>query len=145
MDLNESIKIAVEGCGVQLYDIVNTKENQTNILRVYITSGDGITLEKCAEVSRMISPILDLHDPIQGKYNLEVSSPGIERKLKTLEHYKASIGENVKVKEHSTQTFKGKLLEVNDDILKVDDIDEGIIEIKYDDILSGATYFQWKK
>lgn len=82
MTLEESIQIAVEGCGVSLYDIVNLKENDMNIYRVYITSNEGISLDKCAEVSRQISPLLDVHEPLSGKYNLEVSSPGIERKLK---------------------------------------------------------------
>ena len=102
MNLEESIKIAVQGCKVELYDIVITKENNNNIFRIYITSKDGITLDKCAEVSHMVSPILDLNEPISGKYNLEVSSVGVERKLKTLRHFIYSVGEKVKIKEYST-------------------------------------------
>jgi ribosome maturation factor RimP len=144
MKLNESIKLAVEGCGVDLYDIVTTKEHKTDILRVYITSPEGVTLEKCAEVSRMISPILDIHEPMNGKYNLEVSSPGIERKLKTLHHFKSSVGEKVKIKEYSSETFKGKILSVSDEgVITVDDINQGETEIKFDDILSASTYFEW--
>lgn len=75
MTLDESIEIAVDGCGVNLYDIVTVKENETNIYRIYITSPNGINLDKCAEVSRQISPLLDIHEPLHGKYNLEVSSP----------------------------------------------------------------------
>ncbi len=146
IELEEAIETAVKGCGAELYDIIQTKEHKKSILRIFITSTDGISLEKCSEVSRMISPILDLYDPIHGEYNLEVSSPGIERKLKTLKHYQGSVGENVKIKEYSTETFKGKLLDVSEaGILKVDDIDSGEVEIKYDDILSGSTYFEWDK
>jgi len=146
IELEEAIETAVKGCGVELYDIVQTKENKRNILRIFITSADGVSLEKCTEVSRMVSPVLDLYDPIHGEYNLEVSSPGIERKLKTLRHYQTSIGENVKIKEYSTETFKGKLESVSDEgLVTINDIDNGKAEIKFEDILSGSTCFDWNK
>lgn len=144
-EIEESIALAVKGCGVDLYDIQLTKEHKTNILRVYITSKDGVNLDTCAKISRMISPLLDVEDPISGKYNLEVSSPGIERKLKTLHHFVCSVGEYVKVKEYSTETFKGKLLDVTDNIITIDDIDNGEVKIKFEDILSSSTYFDWGK
>ena len=146
MELEESIKLAVEGCGVDLYDIQTTKEHKVNILRVYVSHKDGVNLDKCAHVSRMISPLLDINEPMHGKYNLEVSSPGIERKLKTLNHFKCSIGSDVKIKEYSTDVFKGKLLEVSDDgIITIDDIDNGVQTLKYDDVLSASTYYSWNK
>ena len=146
MELEESIKLAVEGCGVDLYDIQTTKEDKVNILRVYISHKDGVNLDKCAHVSRMISPLLDIDEPMHGKYNLEVSSPGIERRLKTLHHFKCSIGSDVKIKEYSTDVFKGKLLEVSDDgIITIDDIDNGVQTLKYDDVLSASTYYSWNK
>ena len=146
IELEEAIETAVKGCGVELYDIVQTKENKRNILRIFITSADGVSLDKCTEVSKMVSPVLDLYDPIQGEYNLEISSPGIERKLKTLRHYQASVGEKVKIKLYSTETFKGKLESVTQEgLLIINDIDNGKAEIKFEDILSGATYFEWNK
>ena len=63
-----------------------------DIFRVIVTSKDGVNLDKCAEISRLISPILDIDEPMGGKYNLEVSSPGIERKFKKPEHFIASVG-----------------------------------------------------
>ncbi|MEA3289017.1 MAG: ribosome maturation factor RimP [Campylobacterota bacterium] len=146
MELEEAIKLAVEGCGVELYDISATKEHKKNILRIYITSKDGVTLEKCTQVSRMISPLLDIHEPFSGEYNLEVSSPGIERKLKTLPHFKASIGENIKIKTYDKEILKGKVESVSDDgtiILKDDQGEENIS--KYDDIQSASTYYNWNK
>ncbi len=146
MELEESIKLAVEGCGVDLYDIQTTKEHKVNVLRVYISHKDGVNLDKCAHVSRMISPLLDIQEPMHGKYNLEVSSPGIERKLKTLHHFKCSIGCDVKVKEFSTQTFKGKLLEVTDDgVITIDDVDNGVQTTQFDNVLSASTYYNWNK
>lgn len=146
LELEESIKLAVEGCGVDLYDIVTTKEHKKNILRIYITSKEGVSLEKCSQVSRMVSPLLDIHEPFSGEYNLEVSSPGIERKLKTLHHFKCSIGDNVKIKEYSTDTLKGKLIDVSDDgVITIKDEQGDELKTKFEDILSASTYFEWKK
>ena len=144
LELEESIKLAVEGCGAELYDIVTTKEHKKNVLRVYITSKGGVSLEKCTEVSRMISPLLDIHEPFSGEYNLEVSSPGIERKLKTLHHFKSSVGEKLKIKEFSTEVIKGELLDVTDEgVLTVKDEQGDELKIKFEDVLSASTYFEW--
>lgn len=140
--LEESIKIAVESLGVKLYDTIVTKENDNNVFRVYITDSNGVTLDKCAEVSRMISPILDINEPLHGKYNLEVSSPGIERKLKKTEHYIASVGENIKVKDIATEIYRGKLIEADNDKIVIN-TEFGDEEISYDSILSASTYYEW--
>jgi len=146
MELEESIKLAVEGCGVDLYDIQTTKEHKVSILRVYISHKDGVNLDKCAHVSRMISPLLDIQEPMSGKYTLEVSSPGIERKLKTLHHFKCSIDVDVKVKEYSSEVLTGKIVEVSEDgIITIDDINKGVTTIKFDDVLSASTYYNWNK
>jgi len=144
MQLEEQIKLAVESCGVTLYEIGTAKDNDENIFRVTVTAAGGISLDKCQEISKMISPILDINEPMRAKYRLEVSSPGIERKLKSIDHIKASIGENIKLKEYSTETFKGKLISVSDDdTLIFEDSDNNEIKIKYDDVLSCATYYEW--
>ncbi|WP_417326181.1 ribosome maturation factor RimP [Halarcobacter sp.] len=142
MNLEESIEIAVQGCGAEVYDIVSLKENDMNIFRVYVTSKEGINLDKCAEISRMISPILDLDEPMNGKYNLEVSSPGIERKLKNPRHYKASIGDKVKLKDFDKNTIKGELLSADDNEIKIK-TEHGEEIISYDEISSASTYFEW--
>ena len=142
MSLEQSIKLAVESLGANLYDIVSTKAHDRNIFRVLVTAEGGISLDKCAEISRMISPILDVDEPMNGEYILEVSSPGIERKLRTKEHFKASVGEKVKVKDFATETYKGELIFADDQkiIVKTEFADE---EITYDSILAAATYFEW--
>lgn len=142
MTLEESIQIAVEGCGVSLYDIVNLKENDSNIYRVYITSSDGISLDKCAEVSRQISPLLDVHEPLSGKYNLEVSSPGIERKLKKPAHFKASINENIRIKDFEKNILEGKLLRADDNEVVLQ-TEHGEEIISYDEISLASTYYEW--
>jgi len=142
MNLEESIKLAVESLGANLYDIVSTKEHEDFIYRVYITVKGGVNLDKCAEVSRMISPILDLDEPMGGKYRLEVSSPGIERRLRTKKHYMGSIGEKVKIKNIDTDIFKGELLDANEDKITIK-TEFGTEELEYGSILSAATYFEW--
>lgn len=141
-NLEESIEIAVQGCGAEVYDIVTTKENDNNIYRVYVTSKEGISLDKCAEISRMISPILDIEEPMSGNYNLEVSSPGIERKLKKPQHFKASIGEKIKLKDFDKNIIKGELIYANGEEIKIK-TEHGEEIITYDEISSASTYFEW--
>jgi ribosome maturation factor RimP len=142
MTLEDSIKIAVEGCGVKLYDVVSLKENSNHIYRIYITSQEGINLDKCAEVSRQISPLLDVHEPLNGKYNLEVSSPGIERKLKNTNHFMCSIGENVSVKDFDKNIIKGKLISADENEIVLQ-TPHGEETIYYDEISSASTYYEW--
>ena len=142
MSLEESIKLAVESLGAKLYDIVNAKEHDRNIFRVLVTAENGISLDKCAEISRMISPILDVDEPMGGEYILEVSSPGIERKLRRKEHFLASVGEKVKIKNFAMEVFKGELILADNEkiIVKTEFGDD---EITYDNILAAATYYEW--
>ncbi len=142
MNLEESIEMTVKSCGAELYDIVATKENDVNVYRIYITSKEGVSLDKCAEISRLISPILDVEEPMSGNYNLEVSSPGIERKLKKPKHFISSIGEKVKVKNFATETFKGELIDANEEKITIKTA-EGEVSISQDEILAASTYFEW--
>ncbi len=144
MELEEEIKVVVEGCGMSLYDIAQLKEHDNNIYRIYITSKDGVSLDKCEEVSRMVAPILDIKEPMRGKYLLEVSSPGIERKLKRIEHLQNSIGENVKGKLFDGETFKGKLIGFDESNNFTFESEEGeTFSLQYSSILSASTYYNW--
>ena len=142
MNLEESIEIAVRGCDAELYDIVTTKENNNNIFRVLVTQKGGISLDKCAEISRMISPILDIDEPMYGNYILEVSSPGIERKLKKTEHFISSVGEKVRVKDFDKDIIKGELLSADENEIRIK-TEHGEELITYDEISSASTYFEW--
>ena len=127
-ELESKIKILVESLGFGLYEILNVKENENQILRICITKeSGGVSLDDCQEVSLALSPLL------------EVSSPGIERNLKKLEHYKGAINELVKVKTIDKKEFKGKLLSVEDTQIVL----EGGIIIPLDSIKKAQTYFQW--
>lgn len=139
----QTLQNLLKECGVNLYDTEVSSENDRKIYRIYITHKDGITLDKCAEVTHVLSPILDVDPPVQGQYTLEVSSPGIERPLRTLEHFEASVGEDVKVKLINTDTYIGKLTQVQKGLIVIEEKDGEKSSISLDEIDKARTYFQW--
>lgn len=138
----EQITKIVESCGVSLYDTEVANEFDKKIFRIYITSKEGINLDKCAEISRILSPIFDLEPPLEGEYLFEVSSPGIERKLTKPEHYSASIGEKVKIKLKTKEKFIGLLEAFNGNVASVR-VENELKQISLDEIESARTYFEW--
>ncbi len=98
---------------VELVDV----EFTGGTLRVTVDAEGGVTTESLAEVNRLISPILDQHDPVPGRYTLEVSSPGLERPLRRHDHYRRAIGEQVVVKlvpAADVRRLRGTLLALDD-------------------------------
>lgn len=83
--------------GCYVYDVEYLKEGGFWFLRVYVDKEGGISLDECEVVSRSLSDVLDKEDPIDRNYYLEVSSPGVERKLKTPEHFQRYLGEMVDI------------------------------------------------
>ncbi len=94
----ELVKEAVEECGCILWDVEFVKEGPDHNLIIYIDKPEGISLDDCEMVNDAVEPLIDEADPIEGSYYLEISSPGLERELKTKEHIKAFVGERVIVK-----------------------------------------------
>ena len=138
IDTEQLIKI-VEGCGVSLYDTEIVSEFDKKIFRIYITSKEGINLDKCAEVSRILSPIFDVEPPLEGEYLFEVSSPGIERKLIKPEHFSASVGEKVKIKLKNKEKFIGILEGFEKNTLQVR-IENELKEIALEEIEKGMVH-----
>jgi ribosome maturation factor RimP len=143
MSLESDIKNVVESMGLSLYDIVTVSEFGATIYRVMINSKDGVSLDQCAEVTRMLNPLLDVTPPVSGDYRLEVSSPGIERKLKTLKHFNASVGEKVKVVLLSNEVLKGDLVKVEGSNITINDEQVGEQTIPFDEVIKASTYFEW--
>ena len=137
----EQITKIVESCGVSLYDTEIASEFDKKIFRIYITSKEGINLDKCAEISRILSPIFDVEPPLDGEYLLEVSSPGIERKLLKPEHFTASIGEKVKIKLKDKEKFVGILEGFENNTLRVR-VESELKEISLDALDKARTYFE---
>lgn len=92
------IKPIFAGSPYEIYDIEFVKEAGEYYLRIFIDKEGGVDLDDCEAVTDMINDPLDAVDPIAGGYYLEVSSPGIERKLKTADHFLKAIGEKIHVK-----------------------------------------------
>ena len=102
----EGILPVAQELGLSIWDVEFLKEGAKRILRVTIDSDEGITIEDCERMHRAIDPVLDELDPIDTAYDLEVSSPGIERELRTDAHIDASIGEVVEARFFAP--FEGK-------------------------------------
>jgi len=121
--LAELLRPAVEEVGKDLLGVEFVNAGKHSILRLFIDHVDGINVDDCAEVSRQVSAILDVEDPISTEYNLEVSSPGLDRPLFIKEHFQAVIGETINVKLsiplNGRRKFKGKLENIDNDTLIV--------------------------
>lgn len=117
--LQQLLAPSVVALGYELLGCVYISQGRHTVLRIYIDSPNGITVEDCERVSRQLSAVLDVEDPISGTYSLEVSSPGIDRPLFTREHFLRVLGEQVNIKLHvpvdNRRHFRGQLINVVDD------------------------------
>jgi ribosome maturation factor RimP len=118
---------AVEALGFDLWGIEHVAQGKHSLLRLYIDSENGVQVDDCARVSDQVGAVLDVEEPISGEYVLEVSSPGVDRRLFRLEQYGAYVGEELELRLRSPfegrRKFKGILrgIEGEDVVLLVDD------------------------
>ena len=96
-NLQEILQGAVEDLGCELWGIECQRAGRFMTVRLFIDKEGGVTVDDCADVSRQVSAILDVEDPIADKYNLEVSSPGLDRPLFTLPQFERYIGQDIAV------------------------------------------------
>ena len=98
MELNTLLAPAIADLGLELVGIEFSPNAGGSVLRVYIDEAErGITIDDCERASREISALLDVNDPVAGRYTLEVSSPGLDRPLFTPQHFERFLGEAVKI------------------------------------------------
>ncbi len=131
---------------LELDDLELSGRGRGRVLRV-IVDGDGVDLDRLAEVSRGLSRLLDDEPGLQDSYQLEVSSPGLERKLRRPAHFSKSLGREVVVKTASGDqkaTFRGELVAADDSGFTVES-EQGPVEISYEDVISAKTVFRWEK
>lgn len=132
------IEPAVETLGYELVGLEYLSQGKHSLLRVYIDSEDGITLDDCERVSHQVSGLLDVEDAMHGHYNLEVSSPGLDRPLFTIEHFKRFKGQQVKVKLtlpiDGQKKFKGTICDISDNNVVVLEVDAQEIELPFNTI-----------
>ena len=131
--LNKLIEPLVEELGCELWGIEKLQQGRQVVLKIYIESAEGINVDDCARVSRQVSAILDVEDPIPGEYMLEVSSPGVERRLFKPEHFNVCKGEKVQITLRQAfdgrRKFKGLLCGLEDEevVIRVDDAQEIVL------------------
>jgi len=122
--LSQWLRPVVEGLGCELWEIEYSPGRGNGLLRLYIDAPAGVSVDDCERVSRAVSELLDAEDPIPGQYTLEVSSPGIERPLRTAEHFARYVGEQVFVEMvhlvDERRRFKGLLVEARSDAIEVE-------------------------
>ncbi|MDF1693082.1 MAG: ribosome maturation factor RimP [Zhongshania sp.] len=116
--IEELIRPGVEALGYELWGVDYQSHGRHTMLRVYIDSEKGIGVDDCAKVSHQISGVLDVEDPIAGEYNLEVSSPGMDRPLYTPEQYIQYVGNDINVRLRvafeGRRKFLGRLMGIED-------------------------------
>ncbi len=123
-ELEKIIRPAVEATGFEFWGLEYLAQGKHSVLRVYIDHEKGIDVDNCAEVSHQISGVLDLEDPIQGYYNLEVSSPGMDRPLFTEEQFASYQGEEVELRVsipiNGRRKFKGTIEQVENGVMHLE-------------------------
>jgi ribosome maturation factor RimP len=135
--LSELLGPVVADLGYELWELEFAPRAGGGLLRLYIDSADGITLDDCERVSRAVSDKLDEADPIAGRYTLEVSSPGLDRVLRTREHFERYAGEQVRLEMmrpiDGRKRFSGRLTEVGESDITLE-LEGGKVNLPIDDI-----------
>ncbi|MHB8624470.1 MAG: ribosome maturation factor RimP [Sulfuricaulis sp.] len=134
-DLRKLLEPGVMALGFELVDVELAGSQHYPTLRVYIDGPVGVNVDDCARVSRQLSALLDIEDPLPGQYNLEVSSPGLDRPLVKPEDFRRYIGETIKVKMHQPllgrRNFSGRLVDVAVDHVVVE-VDKEHFDLAFD-------------
>ncbi|MES2822157.1 MAG: ribosome maturation factor RimP [Pseudomonadota bacterium] len=148
--LQEMIAPIITSLGCELWGLEYLTQGRYTTLRIFIDAPNGVSLEDCEKVSRQISAVMDVEDPIQGEYTLEVSSPGMDRPLYTFAHYARYVGETINLRlrmaRDGRRRFKGEILKAeNNEVLiavegkeylfAVDAIDKANIEPRFDNFM----------
>ncbi|MCY4477742.1 MAG: ribosome maturation factor RimP [Gammaproteobacteria bacterium] len=137
--LNGLLAPCVEAMGYELADLELKRERRGQVLRLFIDRDAGIGLDDCERVSGQVSALLDVEDPIPGHYSLEVSSPGLDRKLAKPEHFDRFAGRRIRVRMRSQhlgrRNFGGTLLAREGDVIELDVNDgTGKVQLNLQDI-----------
>lgn len=120
-NLKEMLTPAIEDLGCELWGIECQRAGRFMTVRLFIDKDGGVGIEDCADVSHQVSAILDVEDPIADKYNLEVSSPGLDRPLFTLPQFERFVGQDIsihlRIPVADRRKWQGKLEKVDNDMI----------------------------
>ena len=131
---------------LELDDLELSGHGRGRVLRVTV-DGENVDLDRLADLSRGLSRLLDDAPGLQDRYQLEVSSPGLERKLRRPAHYRKSVGREVVVKTARADlktTYRGTLADADESRFIVE-AEQGPVTVSYDDVVSAKTVFRWEK
>jgi len=119
--LQELLQGSVEDLGCELWGIECQRIGRYLTVRLFIDKEGGVTVEDCADVSRQVSAVLDVEDPIADKYNLEVSSPGLDRPLFTLNQFERYLGQEIllhlRIPVADRRKWQGQLAKIENDMI----------------------------
>ena len=143
----ELVTPVAEEMDIILWDVEFVKEGAKKILRITIDSDEGIDINTCEKFHRTIDPMLDEADPIDESYYLEVTSPGVEREIKTDAHIAMCQGEKVELRlyapKNGAKTFTGVLVGLSDDGKVVIDLGSEQTEFEKNEIAKMHTVFDF--
>ena len=146
--VSELIAPVAEELGYFLWDVEYVKEGAEMYLRITIDNEDGITIEDCEKMHRAIDPLLDEADPIEDAYHLEISSPGIERDLKTDMQINACEGWDVEVRLYApidgAKSYIGVLQELDEDGNFVIETENGVRKFARAAVASLKTHYNFE-
>jgi ribosome maturation factor RimP len=141
-DLAGQFTPLLHSAGLELYDL----EQSSGAIRVTVTRPGGVDLDALARANAALSAWLDEHDPMPGRYTLEVSSPGLERRLRTQAHFESAVGESVTLRitpqGAPAERVTGTLVAAGDDGVTLS-TDAGPRTARYDQIERARTVFSW--
>ena len=119
--LQDLLQGSVEDLGCELWGIECQRVGRYLTVRLFIDKEGGVTVDDCADVSRQVSAVLDVEDPIADKYNLEVSSPGLDRPLFTLAQYTRYVGQEIvvhlRIPVADRRKWQGELAKIENDMI----------------------------
>lgn len=149
MSLEKDIELFAKSVDLEVYDISTVRDGDDMIYRVNVLSAifengkrKGVSLDECVNLTRLVSPLLDVKPPVSGDYRLEIGSAGIERKIATIRQFEMSVGEKVSITLKSKEKLKGTLLKVEDSKIFLDvDAEERVAD--FSEISKAKTYFEW--
>lgn len=122
-ELMALLQPVVEAMGCEFIGMDYLVQGKYTVLRIYIDKEGGVTIDDCGQVSQQLGAVLDVEGPIMNRYTLEVSSPGLDRPLFTLAHFRKQMGNNVMIqtseKIEGQRNFKGIVQEVKEDIIVI--------------------------
>lgn len=143
-DLWDRAESILDAMGVELVDIEIIGSRKNRLLRVTIDHPDGVNLNLCGEASAILGSLFEEDEPIRGHYVLEVSSPGVERPLRSKRHWERSIGEQAKVKlAEGEGVVHGRIDSVDGESIVLVKEDGERVEVPFAKVVSGRTIFEW--